>query len=353
LINYDYEFNATFGFVNLKINLVEGDRIQIREYVFNINLKGHKAYIVSNINDLNIINPDIVVTSNIDREFEFFSNLKKLSKIKKYNIICHPIHHPYEWIKNIHLAYNNETNINLLNYEKYIFKLNLPLILQQLKIKIFNYNKIELLKRINKFIFLSDLEKKYFEKDFRFEVNSYSIVSNGSDFIPINILQKKNIIIVGRIEPRKNSVNLALILSKLKIKSVFVGDYNNKYKIFNYNFKRILNNTTYINHISQVNREEVNKLIGQSKLLISSSYAEVFPLVELEALATKTAVLSTSCTLSKSFFNTDVIKFCDPKLLSEELIYDFYIKDHINFPNIDSWSEITDKIIEAYDERNY
>ena len=33
LVNRDYEFNSTFGFVNLKINLVEGDRIQIREYV--------------------------------------------------------------------------------------------------------------------------------------------------------------------------------------------------------------------------------------------------------------------------------------------------------------------------------
>jgi Fe-S cluster assembly iron-binding protein IscA len=33
LVNRDYEFNATFGFVNLKINLIEGDRIQIREYV--------------------------------------------------------------------------------------------------------------------------------------------------------------------------------------------------------------------------------------------------------------------------------------------------------------------------------
>ncbi len=29
----DYEFNSTFGFVNLKINLSEGDKIQIREYV--------------------------------------------------------------------------------------------------------------------------------------------------------------------------------------------------------------------------------------------------------------------------------------------------------------------------------
>jgi hypothetical protein len=33
LVNRDYEFNATFGFVNLKIELVEGDRIQIREYI--------------------------------------------------------------------------------------------------------------------------------------------------------------------------------------------------------------------------------------------------------------------------------------------------------------------------------
>jgi hypothetical protein len=33
LVNYDYEFNSIFGFVNLKIDLIEGDRIQIREYV--------------------------------------------------------------------------------------------------------------------------------------------------------------------------------------------------------------------------------------------------------------------------------------------------------------------------------
>jgi len=32
LVNRDYEFNSTFGFVNLMINLTEGDVIQIREY---------------------------------------------------------------------------------------------------------------------------------------------------------------------------------------------------------------------------------------------------------------------------------------------------------------------------------
>jgi hypothetical protein len=30
LINRDYEFDSTFGFVNIKINLVEGDSLEIR-----------------------------------------------------------------------------------------------------------------------------------------------------------------------------------------------------------------------------------------------------------------------------------------------------------------------------------
>lgn len=37
LANKDYDFNSTFGFVNLKVNLSEGDRIQIREYVSTAN----------------------------------------------------------------------------------------------------------------------------------------------------------------------------------------------------------------------------------------------------------------------------------------------------------------------------
>ena len=37
LVDRDYNFNSTFGFVSLKINLVEGDKIQIREYVSTAN----------------------------------------------------------------------------------------------------------------------------------------------------------------------------------------------------------------------------------------------------------------------------------------------------------------------------
>lgn len=37
LVNKDYEFNSTFGFIVLKVNLTEGDRIQIREYVSTAN----------------------------------------------------------------------------------------------------------------------------------------------------------------------------------------------------------------------------------------------------------------------------------------------------------------------------
>jgi hypothetical protein len=33
LVNRDYEFDSTFGFVNVKINLIEGDSLEIREYI--------------------------------------------------------------------------------------------------------------------------------------------------------------------------------------------------------------------------------------------------------------------------------------------------------------------------------
>ena len=70
IVNQDYEFNSTFGFVNLKINLVEGDLIQIREYASTaINfipptptkLGMYKKYLPSKFIDNTYVDPKEVI----------------------------------------------------------------------------------------------------------------------------------------------------------------------------------------------------------------------------------------------------------------------------------------------------
>jgi glycosyltransferase involved in cell wall biosynthesis len=102
---------------------------------------------------------------------------------------------------------------------------------------------------------------------------------------------KNYIICVGRIEPRKNQLNIIKAVERLRItmnkdiELVFIG-YLGKYKHFEYSsiFRRELKNKKWIVHIQKIPYDKMPGYYRNAKVCVSASWFETTGLTSLEAL---------------------------------------------------------------------
>ncbi len=339
-----------------------GDTLQIEKYVFYLKTKGHICYYTTCLKPDISCNPDIVIITNIDTDIVFKVQLSFIVESKNYKIICHPIHHPKIWTDNISSAYSNIRSINpQYLIEKLLIKFKYKSILRYLISSISNPKTIfylfkkrniyNSLKGIDKFIFLSHLEKDFFEVDFKLITNCYAIIPNGIDNNHYTNLknEKDGILVIGRIEPRKNSVNIAKLLQKSDIKVHFYGKENIFYKYYLKAFHIIIAKSKNIKYKGSLANDKLLQIISSYKLLILASYAEVFPLVELEALNSGINVISTVFTTNKDIYNSNSIVYIHPDKLTIDNIMNHYNNVHYNI-NIPLWSDIINQLEKEYYE---
>jgi glycosyltransferase involved in cell wall biosynthesis len=152
-------------------------------------------------------------------------------------------------------------------------------------------------------VYISKGERLSVQADFGIVNDRYVIAHNAVTNAPNAAADEEKIydvIVVGRIEQRKNQLNIAKEFSKSVYKVLFVGPANANSNEFFEEFTRVVDASGgRLSYIGPKSHAETLRLIGRSRLLLNASYFEVNPLVDLEACLTGTQVVTTKYSYTK------------------------------------------------------
>ena len=166
-----------------------------------------------------------------------------------------------------------------------------------------------ILKLASAFQFLAVGEKKSFVEDYRIsndELTACYVIPNGK---PHFISYPKSnsewiefpIIVIGRIEPRKRSLELARLANELKIQITFVGAIGRKESRYVNQFLREVAKSDIVNYLGAKSHSESVEIMGRSRVLLNASYSEVLSLVEIEAAVQGKFIVSSEVGYSNEY----------------------------------------------------
>jgi len=124
-------------------------------------------------------------------------------------------------------------------------------------------------------------------------------------------LREPPVLVVGRIEPRKNSVRLARLARDAGRPIVFVGRPHPGEGRFVQAFQQVLRSSTLCRWVPGVPRSEMAQFYGHAAFLLNASLVEVSPLVDIEALAFGCPIATTRYALHHELLPRDTPS-CDP-----------------------------------------
>lgn len=286
-----------------------GDVVQIKAYIKQLTALGHDCTIGNELSPEIVESQDAFFIVNIDRPIEtveYFSRIKKISADKNIYII--PIHHPIDAVTKFEQSiaggfkrmvssifrdyYSREKIKNLWRFKK---SLRLTSAIRHIFI---NYRKCirRILLDSNGIIYISQAERRSVQSDFSFKSERYIICSNAVEIsaeIGAYVQKTTDVILVGRIEERKNIVNVLKCLAPLGYSITIVGALDNQEKNYISKFQQIVEKYKNVCYLGVATHDLTLKYIAAAKVLINASYFEVNPLVDLEAALLGTDVIST------------------------------------------------------------
>ncbi len=352
-----------------------GDMVQVENTYLALRKMGVDVDI-SDQNNVDISKYDLVHLFQLDWTPETYLHAKKALKSKK-KIILSPIHHNINEVK----KFDDEYVFGLRRLSRFLILDQFQRdTLKNIYRSLFDKSKIIPtlysiflgLKKMNQAtIKMSDyvltqtkLEaqdlKEAYGLDFKWEV-----IPNGvsQKFLTTpkgkNLLGDENYILcVGRIEPRKNNLNIIYAVNLLRkelnkdIKLVFVGRKSNKHleytKLFDYEVKK----NNWITYLDYVSYDQIPLIYKYSKVCISASWFETTGLTLLEALFLGSNAVSSS-PRAKEILG-DLISYCEPDdevSIKEALKIEFF-KNRPELPKSYrleyTWDNVAKKTYEIY-----
>ncbi|WP_194428148.1 glycosyltransferase [Klebsiella variicola] len=121
-----------------------------------------------------------------------------------------------------------------------------------------------------------------------------------------------DILVSGRIEPRKNQLRIINDLCETNYKVCFVGGANENNAIYFDKFMELINRFPNMIYLGKVSPEEMTRLYYKSKVHVSASWFEVSSLVDLEAYYCGCSVISSKNGYTSELLGERVFYF-DPK----------------------------------------
>jgi len=311
-----------------------GDMVQVENTYLELKNLGFDVTI-SDRNNLNISEFDIIHLFQLDWTPETYLHAKKAHQLNK-KIVVSPIHHNVSEVK----KFDNEYVFGLRRLSKILFvdqfqrdtfKNIYRSILDINKALPTLYSIILGLKHMNqKVLEWSDyvlvqtkLEaydlKETYGVDFKWEVipNGVSDLYTQKNKLVNPFGFEDYIVCVGRIEPRKNNLNIIAAVKELRketnkdIKVVFVGKKSTKHKEYTSLFDLEVAKNDWIVFKDYVSYSSMPSIYKFAKVCVSASWFETTGLTLLEALFMGTNAVSTS-PRAKEILG-DLCSYCVPE----------------------------------------
>ncbi len=354
-----------------------GDMVQVENTLIELK-KLNVEVTVSDKPNVDLSRFDIVHLFQLDWTPETYLHAHRVKKAGK-KLILSPIHHNIDEVR----KFDDEYAFGLRRVSKILFtdqfhrdtfKNIYRSILDKNKLVPTLYSVILGLRKMNrKTIQLSDyvltqteLEARDLEKLYQTKFK-WEIIPNGVSDNFLNPKDLKNlfpfedyIVSVGRIEPRKNNLNLIAAVRELRkelgedLRLVFVGKKSNKHKEYTDLFELELKSNPWVRFVDYINYTQMPSVYKFAKVCASTSWFETTGLTLLEALFMNTNAVSTS-PRAKELLG-DLCSYCSPndiKSIKEALKIELNRKRPVlpnQFKKEFTWENTAKKTLEIYEK---
>lgn len=280
---------------------------------------------------------DLVHLFNITRIHETwlqFKNAKNQNKL----IVLSTIHHKKSEIdeyekkaligtaKIIKKIFSNESSIQLVKALLYTIQSRSSFKPFWYMVKNgFENEQKEVLEGVDLLLPNSIMEIESIKEDFNLEISNhkYNVIPNGVEFENIEsgndekrffekIGESEFVFCPGRIEPRKNQINIIKALKNSKVKVVFAGAINKKHKKYYKKFLNGIEENDNLYYIGTLDRSDMFNAYKAAKVSILASWFETTGLVGLEAIANDCNIVITEKGYTKEYYG-GYAKYCNPE----------------------------------------
>lgn len=294
-----------------------GDVVQVEAYCRELDALGHQCQLLDKLTPVECDKYDIFVLVNIDRPVETIDYWRTLkTKAAKKPVFLIPIHHPISAINQFERNrrglgykcfnilfpdfYSREKVKNFIRFRKCS-----RLFFKSLEHLVISYRRTlsDILRCSDGIIYISDGERLSVERDFGVKSARYVVAHNAvhleqrpTYMHPAS--RKYDVIVVGRIEPRKNQLSVINAFKETSYKVCFVGAINENSDKYCDEFLSQVSKYRQMEYLGSRPHSETLQWVANSRLLLNASYFEVNPLVDLEAALVGTEVVTTRCSYS-------------------------------------------------------
>ena len=300
-----------------------------------------QANIPTNVDYSHLVRPSecsYIVLFNLDQPSEAYQVARECVRCKTPYAI-YPLHHKREWTESF-LRFGVEgmqgvaarfVGYSASHYETvigYIRRLVTSRGREMLSLRRCSRMQHFILRNADNIAVSCAAEASHIESDLGVELRKVSVVphywTSGSNqsMTAASANLDTDILCAGRIEPRKNQLQLArLIQSNGSRRILFVGKKNLRHAAYVAAFDKTVSACERIQWLDQVSREALYSHIAGCKLYINVSWFEVFSLIDLVAIQ-----MRKRCILSKGSYlcdelssepNSELLSFVSPRDLSE------------------------------------
>lgn len=302
-----------------------GDTLQVENYVECLNrLAGVSARLVTDIR-FDFAGIDIAHLVNIDRPLETFVYFKNAQR-RGVKTVLSSIHHPYAWIDEFEargrfgaLRYLNRfaRGFHARELLKNMFRAAFSANARRCTMQAFGTGMLEqqrqILRGVEHCFLLANDELNYIRQDFGAVPRAVSVVPNAVRFAPRPLVAERDIdvLVVGRIEERKNQLGVIEALRSSGLRVVFIGALNRNNKAYTARFIEAVAANPAFDYPGVVDHSLVADFYYRSKVHLSASWFEVTPLVDIEAYKAGCAIVATARGFSQEYFG-DAACYIDP-----------------------------------------
>lgn len=187
-------------------------------------------------------------------------------------------------------------------------------------------------------------------------LGSITYVPNGMSFKPPSDTEEpprlNRVAVVGRVEPRKNSLELARALSALGKEAVFAGRPNSNHEKYVQAFENEIQRNDCLTYAGNLDRNELQTLLRSSTHYVNASWFEVVSQADFEAAALGCRLVSTKWSYLDDFIdfqNIDpsaLLSDTAPSILEKALVDSTRVSD---VPTL-AWDSAAEALIRAYNQ---
>ncbi|MGO4234686.1 glycosyltransferase [Pseudarthrobacter sp. YAF2] len=308
-----------------------GDSKKVARYQEGLREEGWESEVVTSPRELAATKSDIVHLMNLDTPRE---NLRYSQVAKKTGrpFVISTIRHPFAGMESMYefgsdrfysqlrrLGIGAETGIGLREQVKLLKQKNL-----RAAVVPGTYRSLQwkLVRDAAAIYPMAAGESDAIARDFQ-SGTPHRIVRNGFSFSSSSTPKTStppdyNLVSVGRIEPRKNSLLLAKVAGQTDLKTVFVGALNDNHPGYAQEFLTLVDQHDNLEYLGQQDHGAILSTIQRSEAYINPAWFEVVSQADVEAACAGLRIISTRHSYLEDALGGDVKRFDPLELLGED-----------------------------------